>query len=70
MKKKLTVEVDEQTEAILAALGSGAGYETAEDTLDYIVMSIVDVVRRPGSWERQLLPSLFGEGVSKAERVR
>ncbi|HEY3236471.1 MAG TPA: hypothetical protein VGJ84_17260 [Polyangiaceae bacterium] len=66
---KLTVEVEARTEAILKALGSGVGCQTAEETLDYIIMSIVDGVRRPGSWERQLLPSLFGEGLSKAERV-
>ncbi len=67
--KTLKLVVDETTEAVLAALGSGCGCEDAEATLDYVVMSLVDGVRRPGSWERQLLPSLFGEGVDKAERA-
>jgi hypothetical protein len=71
--KKIRVfqmDLDDKTAAVLAALGAVVGCKTADDAIEYVLHSILDGVRRPASWERELLYPLFGEeGVACAQRV-
>jgi hypothetical protein len=67
-EKRLTIKLSRRAAGCLAALGKAHGYKSAAETLAYIASSVVDGVRRPGSWERQMLYSLFGEdSIAEAE---
>lgn len=48
-----------QTQLVLTALGTGMGY-SPDQVRSYLVASVVDGVRRPGSWERGVVEALFG----------
>jgi hypothetical protein len=60
--------------AVLAALRpyfeerTRAGGQVPE-VLHYLVAAIVDGVRRPGSWERDVVLRLFGDDLADAERA-
>jgi len=54
-----------QTQLVLTALGAGMGYDH-EQVVKYLVSSVVDGVRRPGSWERSVVESLFGPEAVRA----
>lgn len=65
----------EDERAILTALGAlGPLYPSTENeaavrAVQYAVASIIDGVKRPGSWERGLVVQLFGqERVTEAEK--
>jgi len=59
---KLTIEVNAEQLEHLKVLGHAPPLEggSPEEVLSYIVRAVSDGVRRPGSWERQCVISLFG----------
>ena len=60
--KKITIEVSDQTVAFLELLcDHGVAGDSVESVVVAIVASIVDGMRRPGSWERQCVAPMFGE---------
>lgn len=59
-QQKITVEIDPAKANLLKQLGARIGHRTAEDTLTYLLASLADGVRRPGSWEAQVVAMLFG----------
>ncbi len=59
---KLSIEISDQERAFLELLRNhGGGGPTLESVLLYVVSSVVDGMRRPGSWERPMVASMFGE---------
>ncbi len=67
MDKTVTIRINVHTEVLneleyLVELhqqhGAPARMETIESLVNYVLASIADGSRRPGSWERQLLESL------------
>ena len=59
---KLTIEVNAEQLEYLKVLGHSPALDggSPEDVLSYLVRAVCDGVRRPGSWERQCVISLFG----------
>ena len=68
--KKIPITIELSTEQRLQlrvlrsspAMGGSEGNRcTLEEILSYIVASVCDGIRRPGSWERGCVASMFGE---------
>lgn len=61
--RTVIVEITEEQASSLRRLARawGVGGQTAEDTLRHLVQHVCDGVRRPGSWERQVVLQLCGE---------
>lgn len=60
---RLTVSLSAEQALYLRALGSSSamGGGSLDDIVRYILASVADGVRRPGSWERQCVLSMFGD---------
>lgn len=56
----------EVRQRVLTALGVSMGCQDADEVIRFIVASVVDGVRRPGSWERGVVEALFGPEAVRA----
>jgi hypothetical protein len=60
----ITIEVTEETLALLEVLGKGfalGGNGSAADVVAHLVHSAADGVRRPGAWERAWVMRVCGD---------
>jgi hypothetical protein len=58
MPDTLEIKVSEVNQQVLDKLAEFSGYPDSQRLVQYLVSSIIDGARRPGSWERQFLYSL------------
>lgn len=58
MPDTLEIKVSEVNQQVLDKLAEYSGYSDSQRLVQYLLSSIVDGARRPGSWERQVLYSL------------
>ena len=59
----LTFEISDESMVYFDALSRLASnrFDSVQDMLEYWIHTLSDGIRRPGSWERQLLYPAFGD---------
>ena len=60
---QITIQLSDETIALLAAAEfrqEGTELERARDALQFLAASVADGMRRPGSWEREVVIRIFG----------
>jgi hypothetical protein len=64
MGKKITLDLDNDVVNLLAILGTSratSGKRDPQEVIEMLIHHAADGVRRPGSWERNWLVSVFSD---------